>query len=101
MYSLRLSKIAARCPKLTPTQLRVAALVSALLPSYEIARILFTTERTVEKVRTRIRKALAMNSQVSLAAFLISLEEKNESMAQMLFRISNVSFKSFLKFKFP
>jgi DNA-binding CsgD family transcriptional regulator len=75
-HSSRLSKIAAGCPKLTPTQLRVATLVSELLPSYEIAHILFTTERAVEKVRSRIRKHLALSEQDSLSASLLSLLEK-------------------------
>ncbi len=76
VYAPRLAKIAAACPDMTPTQLRIAALITGLLPSHEIARILCTTEHAVEKVRMRIRKRLTLTGHASLGASLISLVEK-------------------------
>ena len=80
----RVAKIALRYPSLTPTQLRVAALATGLLPAYEIARILGTGEHAVEKVRSRIRKVLGLHSGESLETALISLlDEKNDALPQM------------------
>jgi DNA-binding CsgD family transcriptional regulator len=83
IYAPRLAKIASACPDLTPTQLRIAALVTGLLPSYEIGRILCITESAVERVRSRIRSKLQLSDRASLTASLLSILEKNESVAQM------------------
>ncbi len=84
IFVYRARKIALRYPSLTPNQLRVAALATELLPSYEIARILGSTERAVEKVRSRIRKALGLHDGDSLTATLLTLlEEKNDALPQM------------------
>jgi DNA-binding CsgD family transcriptional regulator len=83
IYSVRLSKIAAVCPDMTPTQLRIAALVTGLLPSHQIASILCITESAVERVRSRIRRRLMLSDHASLTASLLSILEKNESVAQM------------------
>src|SRR5438477_10061053 len=73
IFMYRAARIALRYPRLTPNQLRVAALASELLPNHEIARILGTTERAVEKVRSRIRKTLALPAGISLTTTLLAL----------------------------
>ncbi len=84
IFVWRIAKIAARYPKLTPNQLRVAALATGLLPSHEIARILGTTEFAVNKVRCRIRKVLGLRREESLENVLLSLvTEQNNALPQM------------------
>ena len=55
LYARYLDEIAHRCPTLTPMELRVGALVKALLPSWKIGEFLGITEKTVENHRRNIR----------------------------------------------
>ena len=68
----RIPPIARRFPDLTPHQLRIAALVAELLPSWEIAKILGVNENAVNKVRCRIRAGIAICEGAPLAAFLLA-----------------------------
>lgn len=75
IYAVRLKSIAEKFPMLTPQQLRVAALTSGLKPSFEIARILGTTEHAVEKIRSRIRHKLGLDDGISLTTVLAAAIE--------------------------
>ena len=84
IYAKRIACIAHKFPMLTPNQLRVAALTTAMQPSWKIAEILGSSELAVNKVRCRIRKSLGISKQISLTSFLISLtDENNDSQPQM------------------
>ncbi len=56
LYARYLDEIAQRYPQLTPMELRVAALVKAMLPSWRIGEILCISEKAVENYRVKIRK---------------------------------------------
>jgi DNA-binding NarL/FixJ family response regulator len=75
VYATRLKYIALKYPTLTPSQLRVAALVSGMKRSHEIAAILRTTEHAVEKIRSRIRQKLDLPEGISLATVLAAAIE--------------------------
>src|SRR3954470_21684454 len=57
-YTQYLHEIADRYPQLTPMELRVAALVRAMLPSWKIGQMLGIEEVTVENHRVNIRHKL-------------------------------------------
>jgi hypothetical protein len=53
LYTQRLAKIASRFPTLTPTQLRVCALVKAMLPCWRTGKLLKISEREVKNYRVK------------------------------------------------
>jgi DNA-binding CsgD family transcriptional regulator len=75
IYAIRLKRIAQKYPMLTPSQLRVAALISGMKRSHEIATILRTTEHAVEKIRSRIRQRLGLAEGISLCTVLSAAVE--------------------------
>lgn len=60
-------------PSLTPTERKVCALIRIDLSSKEIARLLNTEPRSIEKYRQRIRKKLGLTASDSLSTFISSL----------------------------
>jgi DNA-binding NarL/FixJ family response regulator len=62
LYSHNLETIAGKFPALTPMELRVAALVKAMMPSWEIAEKLSIREETVEQYRWHIRRKLGISN---------------------------------------
>jgi DNA-binding CsgD family transcriptional regulator len=60
-YAHNLDEIAHRYPTLTPMELRVSALVKAMLPSWKIAEMLCIKEESVERYRCRIRRKLGIH----------------------------------------
>ena len=56
LYARNLDEVARRFPQLTPMELRVCALVKALLPSWRIGEILSISEKAVENYRVKIRR---------------------------------------------
>jgi DNA-binding CsgD family transcriptional regulator len=58
IYSHNLDTIARRYPALTPMELRVCALVKAMLPSWKIGEMLGITEKSVENYRVKIRRKI-------------------------------------------
>lgn len=62
-----------RGPNLTPTELRVCALIRCDLSTKEIAQMLGTSIRTVDTHRTRVRKKLGMGMSDNLYTFLMGV----------------------------
>lgn len=62
-----------RCSDLTPAELKVCALLRANAGSKEIATLLSTTVRTVEKHRQHIRRKLSLAPSANLITYLASL----------------------------
>jgi DNA-binding CsgD family transcriptional regulator len=60
-------------PNLTPTELRVCALIRCDLSTKEIAQMLGTSIRTVDTHRTRVRKKLGMGMSDNLYTFLMGV----------------------------
>jgi DNA-binding CsgD family transcriptional regulator len=56
LYARYLNDIAHHYPQLTAMELRVAALVKALLPSWKIGEMLGIQEKVVENYRVKIRR---------------------------------------------
>ena len=62
--------ISKRYPELTPTELKICALLRLNLPSKEVALMLHMSARTVESHRYWIRKKLGLAERVNLKSFL-------------------------------
>jgi tetratricopeptide (TPR) repeat protein/DNA-binding CsgD family transcriptional regulator len=60
-------------PNLTPTELRVCALIRCDLSTKEIAQMLGTSIRTVDTHRTRVRKKLGLGLSDNLYTFLMGV----------------------------
>ncbi len=60
-------------PKLTPTELKICALLKMNLATKEIAQILSVSVRNVESHRYRLRKKLALAPDANLTSFLASM----------------------------
>ncbi len=73
-----LERLAARHPNLSPTELKVCALLKIGLTTKETARILNIEPRSVETYRGRIRKKIGMSVGGSLQAYLIRGDERHE-----------------------
>lgn len=63
----------ARYPDLTPTEVKVCALMSINITTKEIADILYTSVRTVEGHRRFIRRKLGLDREANLSTFLAAL----------------------------
>ena len=68
-----IERLAALFPDITPTELKVCALIKLNLSTKEIANILNTEPRSIEKYRQRIRKKLGLSQHDNLTSFLHSL----------------------------
>lgn len=66
-----LTKLSQAYPKLTPTELKVCAMLKINLSNKEIAGLLSVSLRNVESHRYSIRKKLGLASDVNLTAVLI------------------------------
>lgn len=65
-----IERMAQRAPQLTPTELRVCALLKINLSTKEIAELLVSSARTVEHHRYKIRTKLALPPETNLTVFL-------------------------------
>jgi tetratricopeptide (TPR) repeat protein len=61
------------CPDLTPTEIRIAALLKLNLNTKEIAALTYKSEAGVKSTRYRLRKKLQLNSDDSLIPYLMQL----------------------------
>jgi DNA-binding CsgD family transcriptional regulator/cell division protein FtsL len=66
-------KILSVCPDLTPSEIKIAALLKLNLNSKEIAAITFKSEAGIKSIRYRLRKKLGLCSDDNLIPFLIKL----------------------------
>lgn len=66
-------KLSQRYPDLTPTELKLCALLKLNLSNKEIANILRAETKTVETYRYRIRKKMNLETTINLVSFLASL----------------------------
>jgi DNA-binding CsgD family transcriptional regulator len=67
-------KLKEKYPALTPSDLRLSALLRLNYSSKEIARMLNLTPRGVEAARYRLRKKLALDSDKNLVDFMINFK---------------------------
>lgn len=68
-----LQRLAAKHKDLTPTERKVCALIRVDLSSKDIARVLSTEPRSIEKYRQRIRKKLGLGPDDSLSTYIASV----------------------------
>ena len=68
-----LQKLSARCPTLTPAELRVCSLLRDNLSTKEIAQLLNVSERNIESHRYSVRRKLALDTRQQLATWLAAL----------------------------
>ncbi|MCO6466379.1 MAG: tetratricopeptide repeat protein [Bradyrhizobiaceae bacterium] len=73
VHSAAIQALHSRHPTLTPTEQRVCALVFHGLSTKDVARILGTEARSVEKYRQRIRKKLELTLDVNIKDYMTSL----------------------------
>ena len=66
-------RLSLRCPRLTPTELKVCTLLKVNLRSREIASMLQTSVRNIESHRYWIRKKLAIPTSTNLSTFLSAI----------------------------
>jgi tetratricopeptide (TPR) repeat protein len=62
-----------KCPSLTPTEIKIAALLRLNLSTKEITAITFKSESGIKSARFRLRKKLGLPSDAGLVSFLMSL----------------------------
>ncbi len=67
------ARLLERFPKLTTTEVRICALLRGNMSSKEIANILYTSERTIENHRYRMRRKLGLAAGESLSLLLATL----------------------------
>lgn len=68
-----LAEISRKFPSLTPSELKVCALLKTQLPSKEIAALLSVSARAVEKHRWNIRRKLALPADTNLVSYLAAI----------------------------
>lgn len=73
VHSGYLESLAARYPGLTPTELKVCSLIKINLSTKEIAQILNTEPRSIEKYRQRIRKKMELGQDDNLSTILAAV----------------------------
>jgi tetratricopeptide (TPR) repeat protein len=73
IYADFMSSLLKQCSELTPTELRICALLKLGLSSKQIADSLRASPRTIEWHRTAIRKKLGLASNDNLSTFLAAL----------------------------
>lgn len=66
-----LARLAKEYPALTPTELRVCALIRSAVPSKDIAALLCCSVRSVEKHRERLRRKFNLSVGENLVTFLV------------------------------
>jgi tetratricopeptide (TPR) repeat protein len=70
-----LNKLSASYPALTPTELKIAAMIKLNLPTKSIANLFCLSVRTVENHRQSIRRKLKLSGDNNLVSFLIGFGE--------------------------
>jgi tetratricopeptide (TPR) repeat protein/DNA-binding CsgD family transcriptional regulator len=73
MHHEFLERLSRRCPRLTPAELKVCAMLKINLSNKEMANLLSVSLRSIESHRYSIRKKLGLPPDTNLAAHLIGL----------------------------
>ena len=73
IHSAFFTKLLETCPDLTPTEIKIAALLKLNLNTKEIAALTYKSEAGVKSTRYRLRKKLQLNSDDSLSPYLMQL----------------------------
>ncbi len=73
IHSEFFTKLLTVCPDLTPTEIKIAALLKLNLNTKEIAALTYKSEAGVKSTRYRLRKKLQLNSDDSLIPYLMQL----------------------------
>ncbi len=73
LHSDFIRTLSERCPQLTPTELKICALMKINLSSKEIANLLYTSPRTIESHRYNIKKKLNLQPDLSRASMLTGI----------------------------
>jgi DNA-binding CsgD family transcriptional regulator len=61
------------CPELSPSEIRIAALLRLNLSTKEMEALTFKSESGIKSIRYRLRKKLGLDSDDNLTAFLIRI----------------------------
>jgi len=67
------TRLLERCPDLTPTEIKTAALLKLNLTTKEIAAITYKSEGGIKTTRYRLRKKLGLSSDDKLIPYLIQI----------------------------
>ncbi len=73
IHSAFFTKLLEVCPELTPTEIKIAALLKLNLNTKEIAALTYKSEAGIKSTRYRLRKKLNLNSDDSLIPYLMQL----------------------------
>ncbi|HHN47391.1 MAG TPA: tetratricopeptide repeat protein [Bacteroidales bacterium] len=73
IHSKFFTKLLETCPNLTPSEIKIAALLRLNLNTKEIAALTYKSEPGIKSTRFRLRKKLGLNSDDSLVPYLIQL----------------------------
>jgi tetratricopeptide (TPR) repeat protein len=73
LHSSFYTNLLERCPDLTPTEIKTAALLRLNMTTKEIEAITFKSESSIKSVRFRLRKKLGLENDDNLIAFLMKL----------------------------
>lgn len=73
IHSEFFQKLLEICPDISPSEIKIAALLKLNLTTKEIAAIAFKSESGVKSTRFRLRKKLGLNSDDNLIPFLMNL----------------------------
>jgi len=73
IHSAFFKKLLETCPDLSPTEIKIAALLKLNLSTKEIAAIAFKSEAGIKSARFRLRQKLGINKDETLVPFLMQL----------------------------
>ena len=73
IHSEFFTKLLETCPDLTPTEIKIAALLKLNLNTKEMAALTYKSEAGIKSTRYRLRKKLQLNSDDSLIPYLMQL----------------------------
>lgn len=70
------------CPDISPSELKLSALLKLNFSSKQISEILGISSESVRTARYRLRKKLELPRNVSLVEFMVSIQQKNVPLAE-------------------
>jgi DNA-binding CsgD family transcriptional regulator len=73
-YPQFMLSLSAKCPALTPVELKIAAMIRASIPTKEISEMVGTSKRAIENHRYHIRQKLGLGTKDNLNTFLLCIQ---------------------------